>query len=151
MPYPSLKNEYNKYVILWLGEHSGHCARHQNRRSLGQIPPGCKVAGYTYIAVLLSNLNIHCHCVYFRKINLQKLVIIIFAPAWALLQVFLLSALQDRSASVGHGPDVLQWKPEGARVCQVQCQHVKESCIRTECYKLESFKRVFLLVQSSNI
>jgi hypothetical protein len=32
----------------------------------------------------------------------------------------------------------------------VQRRHVKESCVRTECNKLESFKQV-LLVQSSNI
>jgi hypothetical protein len=46
--------------------HSGHRVRLQNRRSRVRNPPGCI---HTYIAVLLSKLNIHCYCAYLRKIN----------------------------------------------------------------------------------
>jgi hypothetical protein len=53
--------------------HSGHSVRLPNRRSQVRIPQRCKVVRYVYIAVLLSKLNIHCHCVYLKKLMLQKI------------------------------------------------------------------------------
>jgi hypothetical protein len=40
----------------------GHRVRLQNRRPRHRIPPGCNVLRILYIAVLLSLLNMHCHC-----------------------------------------------------------------------------------------
>jgi hypothetical protein len=59
-------------MVAW---HSGHRVHLQNIRSRVRIPPGCKVLSRLsmYIAVLLSKLNTHCHCVNLRKINTSKI------------------------------------------------------------------------------
>jgi hypothetical protein len=46
-----------------------HGIRLQNRWSRVRIPPRCKVCRISgiCIAVLLSKLNMQCHCVYLRK------------------------------------------------------------------------------------
>jgi hypothetical protein len=51
---------------------SGHRVRLQNRRSRVRIPSGCEVFRNLCIAVLLSKLNTHCHCVYLKKLMLLK-------------------------------------------------------------------------------
>jgi hypothetical protein len=48
---------------------SHYIKQQAHRRSLVRIPPGCKVFRNLYIAVLLSQLNMHFHCAYLRKIN----------------------------------------------------------------------------------
>jgi hypothetical protein len=50
--------------------HSGHRGRLRNRRSRVRTPQGCKAL--QVIAVLLSKLKLHCHCVSWRKINASK-------------------------------------------------------------------------------
>jgi hypothetical protein len=68
------KNGFNKKAIklsifVLAPWHCGHHVGVQNRISRVRIPPGCKVVRFLYIAVRLSNLNTHCHCVYWRKIK----------------------------------------------------------------------------------
>jgi hypothetical protein len=46
-----------------------------NRRSGVRIPPGSKVFRPIYIAVMLSKLTMHCHCLYLRKINTSTKII----------------------------------------------------------------------------
>jgi hypothetical protein len=53
--------------------HSGHRCRLQTRGSQVRIPTGCKIFRSLYIAVPLSKLNVHCHCVYLGKIYSSKI------------------------------------------------------------------------------
>jgi hypothetical protein len=52
--------------------HRGHRVCQQDIWSRVRIPPGCKVFRSLNIAVLLTKLNLHCHCVHLRKINSSK-------------------------------------------------------------------------------
>jgi hypothetical protein len=69
-----IQSETVNKIDSWLGLVAWHSARRvrlHNRRSRVRTPPGCKVFR-SPIAVLLSKLNLHCHCANLRKINSEN-------------------------------------------------------------------------------